>query len=247
MLDKQISSIKEQLKLLPPGKLVCSQNGEYQKWYQSDGHKKIYIPKANKQLAEQLARKKYLSLLLEDLKNEKKAIQFYLRHSSFHGKCERLLTDDSEYKNLLTPYFSPLSEELSTWSKTEYESNPNYQEQLVHKGSSGIFVRSKSESMIDMVLYIHKIPFRYECALTLGETTLYPDFTIRHPKTGEIFYWEHFGLMDNPTYSKNAYAKLQLYTNHGIIPSIHLITTYETKEHPLTAENIEKIVKNYFL
>lgn len=72
-------------------------------------------------------------------------------------------------------------------------------------------------------------------------------FTIRHPKTGEVFYWEHFGLMDNPTYSKNAYSKLQLYTNHGIIPSIQLITTYETKEHPLTAETIEKIVENYFL
>ena len=43
----------------------------------------------------------------------------------------------------------------------------------MHKGSSGNYVRSKSESMIDMVLYIHKIPFRYECALILGETTLF--------------------------------------------------------------------------
>lgn len=247
VLEKQINSIKKQIKSLPSGKLVCSQNGKYKKWYQSDGHKKVYISKTNKKLAEQLAAKKYLSLQLEDLKNEKNAIQFYLRHSSFHGKSEKLLTDDSEYKNLLTSYFSPLSEELSTWSKTEYISNPNYPEQLVHKGSSGIFVRSKSESMIDMILYVHKIPFRYECALTLGETTLYPDFTIRHPKTGEVYYWEHFGLMDNPAYSKNAYTKLQLYTNHGIIPSIQLITTYETKEHPLTAETIESIVENYFL
>ena len=117
----------------------------------------------------------------------------------------------------------------------------------MHKGSSGNYVRSKSESMIDMVLYIHKIPFRYECALTLGETTLFPDFTIRHPQTGEVFYWEHFGLMDNAEYSKNACSKLQLYTNHGIIPSIQLITTYETKEHPLTADVIEKIVEDYFL
>lgn len=247
MLDKQINSIKEQLKLLPSGKLVCSQNGEYQKWYQSDGHKKVYIPKANKQLAEQLATKKYLSLLLEDLESEKKAIHFYLRHNSSHRKSEKLLTGDSEIKKLLTPYFLPVSEELSTWSKTEYKTNPNYPEQLVHKGSSGIFVRSKSESMIDMILYIHKIPFRYECALTLGEATIFPDFTIRHPKTGKFFYWEHFGLMDNPTYSKNAYAKLQLYTNHGIIPSVQLITTYETKEYPLTVETIEKIVENYFL
>lgn len=53
--------------------------------------------------------------------------------------------------------------------------------------------------------------------------------------------------MDNSEYSKNAYSKLQLYTNHGIVPSIQLITTYETKEHPLTADTIEKIVEDYFL
>lgn len=246
MLDKKISSVKERLKHLPSGKLICSQNGEYQKWYQSDGHKKTYIPKSNKQLAEKLAIKKYLSLLLEDLENEKKAIQSYFRQST-HGKSIQLLTNHSEYQKLLKPYFSPLSEELSNWSNTPYECNHKYPEQLMHKGSSGNYVRSKSESMIDMVLYIHKIPFRYECALTLGETTLFPDFTIRHPQTGEVFYWEHFGLMDNAEYSKNACSKLQLYTNHGIIPSIQLITTYETKEHPLTADVIEKIVEDYFL
>lgn len=246
MLDKKISSVKEHLKHLPSGKLVCSQNGEYQKWYQSDGHKKTYIPKSNKQLAEKLAIKKYLSLQLEDLENEKKAIESYLRHST-HEKSIQLLTNHSEYQKLLKPYFTPLSEELSNWTNAQYERNQKYPEQLMHKGSSGNYVRSKSESMIDMVLYIHKIPFRYECALILGETTLFPDFTIRHPKTGEVFYWEHFGLMDNPEYSKNAYSKMQLYTNHGIVPSIQLITTYETKEHPLTADTIEKIVEDYFL
>ena len=98
-----------------------------------------------------------------------------------------------------------------------------------------------------MLLYINKIPFRYECALHLGETTLFPDFTIRHPKTGNVYYWEHFGLMDNPAYSQNAYSKLQLYTSHGIIPSIQLITTYETKDNPLSTDIVEKIIAYYFL
>jgi len=60
--------------------------------------------------------------------------------------------------------------------------------------------RYKSEVFIDMALFTNNIPFRYECALELGHSTLYPDFTIRHPKTGEICYWEHFGLMDDPSY-----------------------------------------------
>lgn len=111
---------------------------------------------------------------------------------------------------------------------------------------SGNLVRSKSEALIDMALYIHKIPFRYECALNLGGITLYPDFTLRHPQTGEFFYWEHFGLMDDESYSQNTCSKLQLYTSCDIIPGVHLITTYETKEFPLSTKTIEKTIDYYF-
>jgi len=130
---------------------------------------------------------------------------------------------------------------------SSFATNPLYPEQLVHKTISGNQVRSKSEALIDMSLYIHRIPFRYECALLLDELTIYPDFTIRHPKTGEYYYWEHFGLMDDESYCKNACSKLHLYSSHGIIPSIHLITTYETKDNPLTTEIIEKTIMHYFL
>ena len=54
-------------------------------------------------------------------------------------------------------------------------------------------------------------------------------------------------MMDNPNYSKKVVSKLQLYISNGIIPSIQLITTYETKENPLSSEVVEKIVEHYFL
>ena len=211
-LEEQILSINSQLKELPKGNFFCTRNGKHYKWYQSDGHNQTYIPKKEHKLAEQLAVKKYLSLLLEDLIHEKKAIDFYLRHhNSEVGKAEQLLRNEPEYQRLLSAYFKLMSEEL-----------------------------------IDMLLYTNKVPFRYECALQLGETIIYPDFTIRHPVSGEVYYWEHFGKMDNPDYCKNVSSKLQLYTSHGIIPSIQLITTYETKRNPLSAETIEKIIREYF-
>lgn len=131
--------------------------------------------------------------------------------------------------------------------RTSFITNPKHPEQLSIKTSSGHFVRSKSEALIDMALFSHRIPFRYECALTLGNNTFYPDFTIRHPKTGDTYYWEHFGLMDNSSYCRNVSLKLQQYSLNGIIPSIHLITTYETGEQPLNSELIEKIIDHYFL
>ena len=55
------------------------------------------------------------------------------------------------------------------------------------------------------------------------------------------------GLMDNPTYCRNACSKIQLYASHGIIPSIQLITTYETQDNPLTMDVVDKIVAHFFL
>ena len=232
---------------MPEGKLICSQNVNRVKWYKSDGHTKIYIPKKHRIFAEQLAKKKYLTLALEDLLQEQRALDFYLSHHSKHtGKTEHLLTEIQGYQELLGSYFQTSAQQIAEWQNMPYEKNPKYPEHLIHKTASGIYVRSKSESMIALQLYTEKIPFRYECALQLGETTLYPDFTILHPKTGEIFYWEHFGMMDEPHYYNKAFPKLQLYASYGIVPSVNLITTYETKTHPLSSEVIEKIIEHYF-
>lgn len=247
VLDEKIKLLEEKLSSFPKGELVCTRNRRFYKWYHSDGHHLTYIPKEKREYAEQLAEKKYLSLLLEDYRQEIRALEFYLRHHKEGvGKAEQLLLKMPEYQNLFSSRYQTESSELLDWMKSPYESSKKYPEQLIHRTSSGHMVRSKSEALIDMVLYMHKIPFRYECALSLGDAIVYPDFTLRHPDTGEFVYWEHFGKMDDPVYCKNACSKLQLYTGHGIIPGINLITTYETKQHPLGTETIEHIVEEYF-
>ena len=248
-LQDQIKDLQKQISALPEGKLICCHNQNRYKWFHSDGHKKTYIPKSNQFLAEQLAFKKYLTLEYEEISQKLVALEHYLTQYTTDNttKAAQLLTEPSGYSELLTSWFAPSSPELSSWMSADFEHNQNYPEQLIHKTSSGNLVRSKSEAMIDLFLHTHRIPFRYECALQLNEITLYPDFTIRHPKTGEYYYWEHFGKMNDSAYSKNVFSKLQLYNSHGIIPSINLITTYETKEYPLSAEVIEKIIEHYFL
>lgn len=245
-LDEQIKSLHSQIESLPEGKIICTPNGNGYKWYRSDGHKSVYIPKSERNLAEQLAIKKYLKQKLEDCKQEKVAIDFYLRHHQAR-KAEDLLIDKPGYQDLLYPHFKSQSQEIEEWINDSFEQNPKYLENKIHKTSSGNVVRSKSEVLIDLVLYTNKIPFRYECALQIGNYTIYPDFTILHPKTGKIYYWEHFGMMSDPKYNKNVGERLQTYVNYGIIPSIDLITTFETLEHPLTTQEIEGIVKEYFL
>ncbi len=247
-LEEQIKDLEKQLMNYPEGKLICTRNDNRYKWYVSDGHTQTYIPKKERSFAEQLAAKKYLSLLHEELKQEQLAISKYLKYHSISSKhSQKLLADNSPYQKLLAPFFTPISQELFAWMHTPYDYNRFFPEQQIHKTLSGNMVRSKSEALIDMALFTNKIPFRYECALHLGETVIYPDFTIRHPQTGSTFYWEHFGLMDDPIYCKNVCNKLQLYTAHNIIPTHQLITTYETKTKPLTSDAIERIIRNYFI
>ena len=245
-LEDQIHSLKSQLSQYPDGKLLCARNTTRCKWYISDGHSQKYLPKKERKLAEQLAAKKYYTALLNDLQREKKATDLYLKYCPQTRQSEQLLSNSSDFSKLLAPHFLTESKKLLNWMNAPYERNAKYPEQLVHKTISGNLVRSKSEVLIDMLLYTHKIPFRYECALQLGDITLYPDFTLLHPFTNQIFYWEHFGRMDDFTYSKNTYNKLQLYNSHGIIPSLHLITTFETQEHPLSTETIDKVIQQYF-
>jgi len=247
-LERQMKEIQMKLEDFPEGKLICAANGKGYKWYRNTEGKTVYLPKKEKALARQLAQKKYLTFLLRNMVQEKKAIDSYLARSDKDAfQKEQSFITSPKYKELLDQMFTPLSEELHDWATQPYEICEKYPERLIHKAYSGGLVRSKSEALIDMFLFKNRIPFRYECSLQLGDTFLFPDFTIRHPKTGEFYYWEHFGLMDNDGYSRNVCSKLQLYISNGIIPSIQLITTYETKDSPLNPELIEKIVEYYFL
>lgn len=232
---------------MPKGNLLCAKNGRYYKWYRFDGKVTSYIPKSNRKLAEQLAVKRYLRLLQKEQIAEKEAMQaFLMKYPKSRKKESQELLEHAEYRELLKAHFYPLNDELKEWQEATYDKSEKYPEQLVHKCGFGLVVRSKSEAMIATFLQMNKIPFRYECALRLNRGVIYPDFTIRHPRTGERYYWEHFGLMDDLDYARKFCSKMQMYTMNGIVPSIQLITTYETKEHPLTVDVIEGTIRRYF-
>ncbi len=247
-LAQQINLLQTQLNALPPGKLCIVKGRKYARYYQSDGHTSSYIPSNRRQLAHDLAYKKYLILKSEYLSKEHKILQSCLTHHSNNpDHSQVLLTDNPEYIKLLFPNLQETLLPGQEWMSIPYERNTNYPEQLRFTGTSGNVLRSKSEFMIDSALHVASIPFRYECKLVLGEITLFPDFTILHPKSKKIIYWEHFGMMDNTTYADNTFHKLRTYLANGYIPNVNLLTTYETKSQPLTYDQIEGIIHSFLL
>lgn len=247
LITRQIQQLEQQLASYPPGKLVCCKDKKYTKYYHAQNGVYVYIHKKNLSLIRQLAEKNYLSASLADLQTELDAVNSYLEHYESYSSQKEYLLNHPLYRPTLLQVLKPLSEELAQWADEDFIKNPHHSGQLRHVCLSGHIVRSKSEALIDQALFSYKIPFRYECALALGETTYYPDFTIRHPQTGQFYYWEHFGMMDSPQYAQHAFHKMQLYNSYGYVPTINLIITCETRNHPITPQDIEDILHHYFL
>ncbi len=246
-IQKQMNTINQQIANLPEGNLLCIRNGKYTKWMLSNGSSPIHIPKSNREYAQKLALRKYLSCQVEELTHKLKIIEKCI---SSYGKIivkSSSFLENPYYHELISSYFSSYPGELNSWINADYEKNPSHPENLIHHCLDGTLVRSKSEVIIANALYTNKIPYRYECALYFDNLAIFPDFTICHPRTMAIVYWEHFGMMDNNSYADNAYNKLKIYGNKGIIPSINLITTFETKTSPINSEKINKLIHEHFL
>lgn len=243
---KELDKIYQLEKKFPKGELQCQKNNNHYRWFVKNNEGTSYLSKSEKSLAESLAIKKYYDYKKRELENNIVACDTYLRKmSSVEDKAEQLLSHP-EYGRLLDKYFTPMNEELRKWQNESYERCRKHEETLIIKGTQGKMLRSKSEAIIDLMLHKNRIPFHYEEKLVLNEMAIYPDFIIRHPVTGEYYYWEHFGMMDDEDYRECACNKIKLYCENGIIPSINLITTYETKRHPLSVEKVECIIHEYF-
>lgn len=231
-ISDKIHDLENRISTLPDGDLLFRSNGKYTKFYRRLNNKTDYIPSSEILLAKNLAHKKLMQLELATLKERLSSIELLLSHSPeneynlFKYKSNPRICELLNFDNNNLPE--------NKWSKEKYNTNPSHPEQLSFPCPSGKKVRSKSEVFIDMVLSENNIAYRYECELIIGNRAFYPDFTFKHPITGDVFYWEHFGLMDNEDYALAAFKKLRVYYSYGIFQGKNLITTFESKAKPFS-------------
>lgn len=249
-IEKQINRYDTEIEKLPEGSIACYQNGKYSKWFHLTEEGRVHIKKKNKELASKLAYKKYLQARVKDLRVEMELLKDSLtkitlikEESSFTVQ----LIENPLYSDLLTGMFTPSIKKYQQWTCEDYKRNMRFPEQLTKSTLSGIKVRSKSEQAIERILTIHKIPFRYEPEYEMNGSIFYPDFLIIHPRTGEFFIWEHFGLMDDLDYAHKTFRKLDLYHANGFTIGERLIATFEKMSMPFGLDEAEDIVWKTFL
>lgn len=83
---------------------------------------------------------------------------------------------------------------------------------LIHRTARGELVRSISEVVVADALNTEGIDYHYERALRGADgVERYPDFTAEDPATGVMVYWEHLGMLSDPTYANRWQKKLKWY------------------------------------
>ena len=224
-------------------RLEISSNGQYAKWFVKEIGKKTYLPKSERDQAVSLARSAWNKARLAEVRAEITGCQRYL--NSFRGKTTHM-------KQLMAkPGFCELlgveNTSSAAWAKAPFSKNPSHPEHLKFRTKSGLLLRSKSEALIATMLEKYSIPFRYECQMDTATGAIYPDFTILSPVNGKQYIWEHFGMVDNPSYAANIGQKLYTYSQLGYIPDENLILTYESHDYPLEPYHIEAVIRQYFL
>ena len=242
---EEIETIKKMLSQLPEEDLAIWKDGKYKKWVARSTTGNTAIPKKDRKYAERLALKHYLTVKLSGLEEKKGAYEVLLRESQPE---DALLAPDSPFNELLLPQITKdTPDDLRMWQNEQYEHNTQYAEGLSHNTLRNVKVRSKSEAMIANELYAHGIPFRYECALHFEGKVYFPDFTIMRPRDRKLLYWEHFGLIDDRRYREKMLSKIRDYSDHGILPEVDLIMTFETRTAPLDIVKIRHVIEEYLV
>lgn len=89
---------------------------------------------------------------------------------------------------------------------------------LIHQASDGKMLRSKSELLIYQRLIDNNLNPLYERKLIIKEVEKLPDFTIENEDTGEVYYWEHCGMLFDQDYKQRWEEKYKWYRDNNILP-----------------------------
>ena len=220
MIEKEMHSILDELKMMPNGYLV--NRGKY--FFQRINKKETAVT-FDKFKIQQLARKKFILAKLTELRIELANLkEFEIKPRSLSNK--EIISDFAPtYQKLdLSSFYHP---SVKPFLEKEYPKNDLYLENLIYQTKQGIPVRSKSELMIANILEEYQIPYRYEIPFKVGNKTQYPDFVIKNPFTGANFIWEHFGALNKEEYENRMNQKMRHYLTNGYAPFQNLIYTFE--------------------
>lgn len=214
----------------------------------ADFPKGKYLHKADMELARKIAQRDYNRKMLKETDKQLRLVERALMQLQ-DRKLEEIFTREGKARQkLLRPLVLPIEDYVKQWEAVIYEGKAFPDGQVEIYTEKGERVRSKSEKIIADKLYKKGVPYRYEFPYRLkGMGMVYSDFTCLRKWDRKEIIWEHFGMMTDPTYAKNAVRKIEMYEKNGYIPGKNIIYTFESAECPLNTLCTDKIIEEMFL
>ena len=254
-VEHVISFAKKVLQNSISGSLYVKRQGGV-RYFERDRGETVgkYLGKGDRYTIKQLEEKAYYTQLLKVAEKEAESLE----------KAKRILDTMPNYKSvflsiplekrhLISPYeYSPKEKD----EVVRFSNKKPVKEEIKLITQNGEHVRSKSELIIADRFMVAGVPYYYEDPLILvdedkakGALTpcLYwhPDFRVQNIRTGKQYYWEHFGMLDNPEYCDACQRKLEIYAKYGYFPGENLIITSESSEHGLNLEYVDCLIEKY--
>lgn len=208
-----------------------------------------YLPQKEHSLAAQMAQGEYDKSFCRELDRQLHMVQRMLKNYDSQRLSDTYEKMHPGKKIFVKPYHMGDEAFRKQWIEKAYEKNPYPFDEKEVLTEGGERVRSKSEAFIADRLRQYGIPYRYEAALaTWGGKVLYPDFTILNVRKRTIYYWEHFGRMDDPEYvNKQCIKKLEEMREMGIFPGKNLICTFESTAYPFAGRGVNDLIEEFLI
>lgn len=241
-LNTNVKAIKMRLNKYPKGMLKVRKNNTGFSYCikDTDTKKVAYVRKENIKQAQIIAQRDYEQSYLKIAEKEISDIERMLA-KNYSNKTKICYSGINEgRKKLVQPFEMSDDDYIKQWLVIPYEAKTFKENDVTeYYTDNGERVRSKSEIIIANTLKSLKIPYKYECPLKIGNTIVYPDFTILDVKVREEKYLEHFGMMGDLDYVNNMMLKITTYEQNNIIFGDKLICTFESANRPLNISTLK--------
>ena len=258
-LEKVLRTKQESLENAPPGSVRISRKKRTNQFYLREDKTDLqgkYIPRSQLKLARALCQKVYDQKIVLALQKEITYLQDFLKNYEEKNASKAFLDLPVIRYKAADPLTLTDAEYVEKWLALEYRHkafNPDTPPLFTENGKR---VRSKSEVIIANALTNFNVPYRYEYPVVINRNinrsmkkdlvTFHPDFCCLNVKTRKVYFWEHFGKMDDVEYAKRAVEKIYLYNDHGYEIGKNLIVTMETSSCPMSAALARDTVYTHF-
>lgn len=253
-LEMTIQEVSKKIKIQDSQPLTVRNKSGKNTYMTSCNGKQVYLGKNKTQQLKELEEQNYLFKLKTTAENEAITIEKMLKTLDKTADIDEVFLKIAQPKRHL---IEPIAEKIQLYNTSDFcemsekakkKNNKNVTEHT-YKTSDGVKVRSKSELIIAERLIANNIPYFYEPNIWFENLLMVfkPDFQVLNKRTGESFYWEHFGMMDNANYLKEFQFKMNVYAEGGYFPGRKLIISTESSTEPLNTETIDLMIKEYLL